>query len=336
MKEIQIRELIKSFTHDEGHPAKLMETHISWILLTKHFAYKIKKPVKLSFLDFSTLAQRKFFCEREFTLNQALASDMYCKVLPVKKNSTTLFIGSKEGLIIDYAVQMKRLRNNKELLYLIENKKAKDECVLKLALIIAQFHKKAVIKNTPFDPDLFIKKMNDIKEFIPFIENRFSDGVIIRRILRSAGKYIQLQTFLFHKRTEDGMVRDCHGDLHMGNIFLYSRPIIFDCIEFNDSFRIIDVLNDIAFLCMDLDAHGKKALSEQVLKTYLHNFAAIRTKEEEHLFLFFKLYRANVRAKINAMKAIQATNEKDQFAALESLGRYFELMKTYASTLGFI
>lgn len=135
------------------------------------------------------------------------------------------------------------------------------------------------------------------------------------------------------ERTAKGFARDGHGDLHTGNIFLLDTPQPFDCIEFNDDIRQIDVLNDIAFLCMDLEAFERKDLSERFLHSYLRLFPARETEEDNQLFLYYKSYRANVRAKINSLKAHAATTPEEKTSAMADARKYLDLMNGYLREL---
>jgi hypothetical protein len=131
------------------------------------------------------------------------------------------------------------------------------------------------------------------------------------------------------ERVKKGFKRDVHGDLHSGNIFLYKEPVLFDCIEFNDALRQIDLLNEIAFFCMDLDAHGQHSLGELFLKDYLKRLPCMVSEEDKHIFIYFKCYRANVRAKIHALAARQEHHGKGFRHHVFQLRRYLMLMKRY-------
>jgi aminoglycoside phosphotransferase family enzyme len=127
--------------------------------------------------------------------------------------------------------------------------------------------------------------------------------------------------------------RDCHGDLHSRNIFLLPAPQPFDCLEFNDDFRQIDVLNEVAFLCMDLDAFGRQDLSHSFIDYYNHLFPCINTKEDHRLFIFYKSYRANIRAKVNSLRARSAIEPADKLNALSEARKYLDMMDKYIKLL---
>lgn len=138
---------------------------------------------------------------------------------------------------------------------------------------------------------------------------------------------------MLEHRLKAGYFRDCHGDLHSRNIFLLPDPQPFDCIEFNDDYRHIDVLNEIAFLCMDLDAFGRHDLSELFFNSYNNLFPTAETKEDYLLFVYYKSYRSNIRAKVNSLRARSAINEAQQLLALKEAERYLRLMNSYINEL---
>jgi aminoglycoside phosphotransferase family enzyme len=144
-----------------------------------------------------------------------------------------------------------------------------------------------------------------------------------------SNSYLDLNEQFIANRVEEGFCRDCHGDLHSKNIFLYKDPIIFDCIEFNDDFRQIDVLNELAFFCMDLEAYERWDLSKQFMESYLELFPCMMGMKGEQLFKYFKCYRASVRAKVNTLRAMQADNEYDENKYNIEVKKYLKLMANY-------
>ena len=138
---------------------------------------------------------------------------------------------------------------------------------------------------------------------------------------------------LLAARLKAGFFRDCHGDLHSRNIFLLATPQPFDCIEFNDDFRQIDVLNEIAFLCMDLDSFGRQDLADLFLKYYNDLFPTMKTVEDQLLFIYYKSYRSNIRAKVNSLRARSAKDERERKNALAESRKYLQLMNSYIKML---
>lgn len=308
----------------------LIETHISWVILCDDVVFKIKKPMQYPFLDFSTLERRKFFCEREVDLNRRLASEMYLGVVPIRYDSGRLCMGGPAGVVVDYAVQMKRMDSTKEMDVLLKQGKVAKLEIHNLASRIAEFHKNApVIRNKdPFD---IHDKFNDLLTVRGYLRDQLGPGIagVIDEAIHATNAFFDAHMQLLKRRVEEGFIRDGHGDLHSRNIFLYDEPVIFDCIEFNDDYRQTDVLNEVAFLCMDLDAFDRPDLSALFIESYNGLFPSMRNMEEEFLFRIFKAHRANVRAKVNALRAKSAGDDIQRRQALAEAERYLQLMLLY-------
>lgn len=336
MTKEQINKLITDGKFPEKTTRReLVETHISWVILCDNFVYKIKKPVDYSFLDFSTLNLRKHFCEREIVLNKRLTEDVYLEVLPVCEHADQISIGDREGTIIDYAVKMNKLDINKQMDNLLKNDLVTTSDIRNLAEKIAGFHREAEII---YNIDLMDirEKFNDLKESKDYLGEQLGArfGEMISEVVEFSDAFLSEHNQLMSDRVEKGFFRDCHGDLHSRNIFLLSQPVPFDCIEFNDDLRKIDVLNEVAFLCMDLDAFGRHDLSEIFLCNYIEFFPAMETKEEHALFIYYKMYRANIRAKVNALRARSATSEDERSIALTGAEKYLIQMHNYMQEIG--
>lgn len=312
----------------ETDSVDLIETHISWVIICDDFVYKIKKPIKYSFLDFSTLEKRKFYCEREVELNNRLTKNIYLGVLPVKKVASKFFIGNDEGEVVDYAVNMQKLPADKRMDKLLSTNKISGADIKNLVVKICSFHRQTNIiykKNVLEMQQLF----NDILTQENFLQKNLNCGGLITDAVHSSDKFLKQHHLLLEKRIIDGFVRDGHGDLHSRNIFLLPEPVPFDCIEFNDGLRQIDVLNEIAFLCMDLEALGRQDLADLFFIEYNKLFLIARNEEEKRLFFYYKAYRANIRAKINSLRAKDATNEHGKKEALSVANKYLLLMQNY-------
>jgi len=309
---------------------KLVETHISYVILGKPFAYKFKKAIQYNFLDFSTLKKRKYYCEREVELNNRLTSGVYLGVVPVSREKEEIFIDGGKGKIFDYAIRMKRLKDAKQMHLMLENKEVTKKHIQSLAMMIRNFHDDAVVIHTLFSPDPLVSRFNDILSVTAFIQAALGTApvITIEKAVRISDQFLKNHQDLFARRMENGYIKDCHGDLHSRNIFLYEKPIIFDCIEFNDEFRKIDVLDELAFFCMDLEASGFNTLSEDFTHYY---FAKEKNKfgaREKLLFTYYKGYRANVRAKVNALRAMKAV-EPIRNKRLDDVIKYLALMDSY-------
>lgn len=331
MKESDVRILAAEGTF-EGKPlhGKVEETHISWVILTRKDAFKIKKPVKLSFLDFSTLELRRQKCEREIELNSRF-SKIYLSVLPVRFVNGNWQIGGDAGELTDYAVHMKRMALSKKMDTLLKARKVKQEAMKALAHEVARFHQRAEIITRPFDLAVARNTFNDIKLVLDFVieklGHQFSE--IMEQSMVWSDQFLKSHAARIQQRIDRGFIRDVHGDLHSRNIFLYRKPVLFDCIEFNDPMRQIDVLYEIAFLCMDLEAYEQKNLSRYFLTEYKKKFRCFDCKEDESIFIYYKCLRANVRAKVNVMSATQADSSKKLLYHCEEAKKYLLLMNDY-------
>lgn len=313
---------------------ELVETHISWVVLCNKFAYKIKKPVHYSFLDFSTLEKRKYYCEREIELNRRLTENIYIGVQPIKQAAGKMYIGEGEGDLIDYAVQMRKIDRTRQMDILLEKNKVIDTDIEKLAKKIAAFHRHAEVIYNKDVMDIPVK-FEDLaaeKEFLNQHLEIDSSG-IIDRAMTTSGNFTRSNRQHLADRIKDGFTRDCHGDLHSRNIFLLEDPQPFDCIEFSDDIRQIDVLNEIAFLCMDLDAYERHDLSDLFLRRYNHFFPSMQIRLDEMLFIYYKSYRANIRAKVNSLRARSAENGPAKSRALAEAGKYLNMMNRYIDEL---
>lgn len=277
---------------------QVIETHISQVLLTGDYAYKIKKPMNFGFLDFSTLAQRKHFCEEELRLNKRLAEPLYLKVIPVTGTPQNPVLGGS-GEAFEYVLQMRQFRQQDLFDRLQERGKLEPHYLTTLARQAAQFHENLapVDASSPLGaPDAVYAAM---QENFDQIRPLLSDSAQLAQLdnLQSwARTTFERHQPLIAARHQQGLVRECHGDLHLANITLYNNQVtVFDCIEFNEPFRWIDVINDLAFLLMDLESRGERTKANLVLNTYLEyrdDFAALP------LLPLYKAYRAMVRAKI--------------------------------------
>lgn len=315
----------------QDQQAFAIETHISWVILAGAFAYKIKKPIRFSFLDFSTLNKRKYYCERELTLNQRLAPQMYLQVIPVVKQGRSFSLNAENGRIVDYTVQMKRMDTALEMDKLLMARAVSEEAIETLAAKIAGFHKRTPVITCDAGIDTLKKRFNDLQIVLPVVQQHLGNDfpAIIYNAIKKSNEFLDRHRHFIAGRAAEGWVRDGHGDLHSGNIFLYPDPVIFDCIEFNDGMRQIDILDEIAFLCMDLDAYGQEHLSENFYNAYLSNAEIKETEKVKMLFHYYKCYRANVRAKIHLFAATEANDQTVFAKKLHQAANYLSLLKKY-------
>lgn len=328
------RLLVKGKFPEPAYQRELLETHISWVIVCTDFVYKIKKPMRYSFLDFSTLELRKYFCERELELNQRFSRNIYLEVLPIYESQGQFAIGGAEGTLVDYALKMSKLNPKMQMDVLVSQNKVGKKDITKLARRVANFHKNAIIIYDKNAIDLK-EKFNDLTEVKQFLSQKLDTeyGNRIDSAIKASDNFLQKNEGLLRNRLKMGFFRDVHGDLHTRNIFLLPDPQPFDCIEFNDEYRQIDVLNEVAFLCMDLDALGRNDLSDFFIDQYNRFFPAMRTEEDRKLFIYYMAYRANVRAKVNGLRAKSASDDADRKKAFSEVKRYMDLMEGYLESL---
>jgi aminoglycoside phosphotransferase family enzyme/predicted kinase len=291
------------------HPVagvRVLETHISWVLLTGEYAYKIKKPVFLGFLDFSTLGLRRHFCEEELRLNRRLAPELYLDLAEIRGTPAAPRIGG-DGPVLDYAVRMREFPQASLASRALAQGAFGAAEVDALAALVAQFHSgapRARPQERFGDPDAVLADaLQNFDQVLPLVKAAPDDRAL-RALRRWTEREFALRRGAFAARKQQGFVRECHGDLHLGNIVvLDGRPVPFDCIEFNDDLRWIDVMNEAAFLAMDLEDRGRRDLAWRFLNRYLEatgDYAGLA------VLPFYRVYRALVRAKVHLMRSGQS------------------------------
>ncbi|WP_020568857.1 hypothetical protein [Neolewinella persica] len=316
--------------------AELIETHISWLLLTSGNVYKMKKDVLFSFLDFSTLAKRKFYCERELMLNRRLAPDLYEDVVAINATEGGLEFGAYQFDSIDFAIKMKRVAHNWEMTRMLKDERVQPEHMDSIADKLSAFHQDSIPDKALFNPIKALDDFSDIANYSEELTRHIGTSKMdeIMDSLKVARSFLRRHHQRFHYRRILGFTVDGHGDLHAGNIFLENdKPIIFDCIEFNDDFRKVDVLDEVAFLCVDLEAFGRPDLAQRFATSYQAGNRTMVTKEDERLFNFYKCYRANVRLKVTAIKIDNLPIEAHADTLLDQLNRHYELYHKYVEIL---
>jgi aminoglycoside phosphotransferase family enzyme/predicted kinase len=288
----------------------LIETHISWLILTGDYVYKIKKPVLFDFIDYSTLAKRAVFCQEEIRLNQRLAPQLYLEVVAIYGTPTTPnFIG--QGEVIEYAVKMRQFPAGQLLSDLAQQRHLSLPHAEQLAEQIATFHSQCA----RLEPHLAYGSCQDIQhwygENFACMTHLLTDPAWqtkLQQLQRQTDRqWSQLQHTLAQRKAA-GWVRECHGDMHLGNITLLAQKIIiFDCIEFNPQLRWVDVMSDLAFLVMDLLHYHYPDLAYGVLNRYLQ-----QTGDYEGLAVlpFYVSYRALVRAKLALLRYQQGIDRQ--------------------------
>jgi aminoglycoside phosphotransferase family enzyme/gluconate kinase len=311
-------------TDDSSH----IETHISHLLLVGDYVYKIKKPLDLGFLDFSTLEKRHRCCEEELRLNRRLAPELYLELVAIRGTpEQPSLVG--EGEPFEYAVKMRRFQQRELLSHTLPDQ---DELDL-LAQQIAEFHQG--IPHAPVDslwgtPEVVLEPMEENFRQIRRLKHPLLESERLESLQNWTENFMSVFTPLLHERREAGMIRECHGDLHLNNITRFKgRLMPFDGIEFNPALRWIDTLSDLAFLLMDLQHRGLTQAAARLLNDYLEqtgDYAGLP------LLPFYLLYRAMVRAKVCAIRFCQSDiGQEEAETVLDEYRRYLDLAESVTS-----
>jgi len=318
----------------EAYPHKpqnieLVQTQMSFVFLAGKYVYKIKKPVNLGYLDYTTLEKRHFFCYQELELNRRLCPDAYLAVVPIVEEKGGLRIEGR-GKAIEYAVKMNQLPRDRMMDVLLPRGQVTLEMLARVATKLAGFHKKAETsqKIAAFGK-LDVVRQNTGENFAQtekYIGTSITDEEY-QHIKNYTNDFIYSNASLFDKRVREGKIRDCHGDLHAAHVCFTDDICIYDCIEFNDRFRYSDVASEIAFLAMDLDRYQQAGLSRHLVNTY------VRLSHDEallELLGFYKCYRAYVRGKVESFKLDDPyIPEEEKTKVLTAAQSYFQLAKSY-------
>jgi aminoglycoside phosphotransferase family enzyme len=331
----KIMDLVEALLDPAAYPeptsaVSLIQTHISWVFLTDRFAYKVKKPVYLGFLDFSTLRRRHYYLKQELTLNRRLCPEIYLAVLPVCARGAGVKVGAR-GRPLEYILRMVRMPQERMMDEVADREGLSREIMDRIIEKLVPFYRHAATgrKINKFGSRRVIafnheENFNRIEKCV----GRLLSRELFEEIRAFSWEFLARHEKPFHRRIREGRIRDCHGDLHMKNICLADSVWIFDCIEFNPRFRYGDVAADIDFLAMDLDFHEFWDLS----RYFVERFA--RASDDPDLMMmldFYKCYRACVRGKINAVTASESEQSpQNREASRQAARAYFVLAGKYA------
>lgn len=316
------------------HPVEgfqVIETHISWVLLTGPYVYKFKKPVNFGFLDFTSLEAREHFCKEELRLNQRLAQDLYLEVVPVTGSPQAPQLGGS-GEVIEYALKMRQFPQEGLLGTLQANGELTVAHIDQLARQIADFHLEAArvpAENELGSPASVMAPVSqNFEQIRPFLSEA-ADLAQLAALQAWAESSFERLRPLLARRKADGFIRECHGDIHLGNATVIDgRVVLFDCIEFNEPFRMTDVYADIGFLAMDLEDRGLKSLSRRLITQYLE---VTGDYEGLELLNFYKAYRAMVRAKVALFSLSADADGVQRAATLRQYRNYASLAESYSA-----
>ncbi len=325
---------VPEFYAHRPETVEVVQTHISFIFIAGDIVYKVKKCVDFGFLDFTSLEKRKHYCDEEVRLNRRLAPEIYLDVAAVREGDDGRLSLETEGRIVEYAVRMKRLPQERMLKKLLATGKADLSVMDRIAVRIADFHRQAATGGE-------IDRIGGVETVRRNHEENFEQTATYAgatlpefqyRFIRAYSlKFLEERRGLLEKRVTEHRIRDCHGDLHMEHIVVADGVQIFDCIEFNRRFRFEDVAAEVAFLAMDLDYNGYPEHAERFVDAYVRESGdpEIRT-----LLNFYKCYYAYVRGKVVSFRTSDRdirTEDRDE--AVRIAARYFDLAYTCAARL---
>ncbi|NEP00072.1 MAG: AAA family ATPase [Symploca sp. SIO2E9] len=288
------------YPHPVQEPIELIQTHISYVFLTGDYVYKIKKPVNLGFLDFSTLELRQHFCLQELQMNKPNAPEVYLEVLPISQTGDNFILGGN-GQIVEYTLKMRQFPQEALLIEMFEQGKLQESHMEELGLTVARFHAQAQTND-------YIRSFGKPAQIREAIDNnywqtqKYIGGPQTQQQYEETKKYTDKffaqNQELLTQRLQNNRIKECHGDLHLRNIcFWHDKIQLFDRIEFNQQFRFVDVMYDVAFTVMDLEARGAKKLANAFLNTYLDQTGDWEGLQVLPLYLSRQAY---VRAKVNS------------------------------------
>lgn len=328
-------ELIRSLLDPRAYPhavceIQVIETHISWVILTGDFAYKIKKPVALGFLDFSTLEARRHFCEEELRVNRRSAEDLYLDVVPIGTAPEGVRIGVEPA--VEFAVRMRQFPHAARLDRCLQAGLLGLPELRALASTMARFHQGLTPRrdiDAAYEVERVVKPARN--NFMHLDPRAFDDESQQRLAVIEAWTLQQSEALApaFEERARRGAIRECHGDLHLENLLLQEHRFVpFDALEFNPNLRWIDVANDIAFLAMDLMARGRADFAYTVLSSWLEE-----TGDYDSLGVmrFYLVYRSMVRAVVTAIRRSQGSSQPED-SARPGAARYVRLAAELVDT----
>ena len=328
------KSLVAFLSSPESYPHRpaevhAIQTHISWVFIASPFVFKVKKAVNLGFLDFSTLEKRQYFCQREIELNRRLCPEIYLGSVPIYESNSG-FSFESSGKIVEYAVKMKELPHGSFLGELLQKNLVGEKEINRVISTLHRFYQSETptpeIEKWGKPEKLKISTDENFAQVEPFIGKTVSQAAF-EAIRHFTNRFYVENESLFQERIEQHRILDCHGDLHLDHVHLTPDAItIFDCIEFNDRFRLIDIANDLAFLAMDFDFEGRSDLGNLFFRN------AARELDDAGMLNvanFYKCYRAFVRGKVESIQATEkeTTNPSEH---QKQAARYFRLALGYA------
>jgi aminoglycoside phosphotransferase family enzyme/predicted kinase len=325
-----VAHLSRSSSYPDAATVEVIETHISWVFLTGRYAYKLKKSVRLEFLDFSTPALRQYACLRELSLNQRFARGVYLDVLPITREPSGSIALVGCGLEIDWVVKMRRLPAEDALNVVLRQRRLTPADADDIATNLAHFYSKldaAPIAAHEYGQLLERHVRANIATLLDALPD---DSINVHRIQSAQLRFLKVEAELLTNRAAAGRVVDGHGDLRPEHIYLDSPLSIIDCVEFSDELRTVDIADELSFLAMECQRSGDPGFGKLVLDTYEQTSG---DRIPVRLLAFYRSYRACVRAKVAVLRGRQQTANEQQMS--KDLARqYIDWADRYAADLG--
>jgi aminoglycoside phosphotransferase family enzyme/predicted kinase len=318
------------YPHPANTPIPIEQTHASWVFLTGEYAYKVKKSVDFGFFDYSSLDKRKHFCQEEIRLNKSLAPEIYLEVIPITQTADGYCLNG-DGEIVEYTLKMRQFSQECLWSHLFESGKLTPDLMTELGRVVADFHLNAYT-------DEYIRSFGKIEKIKPaFTENYRQSKPYINRgqtqkqfdeTQQFTDTFFDRESNLFNRRCEQNWIRECHGDLHLKNICLWQGEVrLFDRIEFNEPFRFVDVMYDVAFAKMDLDVRQRPDLGNAFLNTYIEHTGDWEGLQVLPLYLIRQAY---VRAKVTSFLLDDPdVAETQKQNAIAKASQYYKLAWQY-------
>ncbi len=319
-------DLVRALSTGAGFPqavdeVEVIETHISWVFLAGDYAYKMKKAIRLNFLDFTGLDRRRRMCDIELTLNRRWAPELYLNVLPVAGDCERPVVGG-DGEAIEYLLRMRRFPQSARLDRQLETGRLGTDDMHELAVSVAALHEQATPVAFVSVDDTHRRVIKPINDNYPHVE-RVADADDLAKIRDWTAKEVDKRNEMLMARHREGFMRECHGDLHLANLVrLDERIAAFDCIEFEPELREIDVVSDLSFLVMDLAARGRPDLGYVFLNRYLE-----LTGDYDGMCLLdlYVVYHCMIRAKVAAIRHAERDDDVGRAEDVAEVRRYSEL-----------
>ena len=329
-------ELVDAFRDPSFYPhapdrVKEIQTHISWVFIASPFVYKVKKPLSMGFLDFTTLESRRHYCEQEVRLNRRLCPDVYLGVVPISESGAGYRLDD-DTQALEYAVKMRELSGGTFANALVRSGRFErahlDRIVEKLAGFYSEETSSPEIAAWGRIDNLRISTDENFEQTEEFAGELLSHAAF-KGIRFYTNRFYNLHGRLFNERRADGRILECHGDLHLEHIYMMDEKIcIYDCIEFSKRLRYVDVANDTAFLAMDLDFHDRPRMSSYFIAQISR---ALQDPDLATVVDFYKCYRAYVRAKVESFRSREEEVPKEERAkSRDRASRYYRLALRYA------